>query len=280
MPELPEVETVCRGLRPYLEGIRIRRVETRRRGLRVPFPVDLSQRLVGRTVAHVDRRSKYALIRTEGGPDAAVMILHLGMSGRVRVDLPGAWPDLLKHDHLVLEMETGARVVLNDARRFGMVMLANEADLPLHPLLRDLGPEPLGEHFDAPYLLNRLKGRKSPLKTALMNQQLVAGLGNIYVCESLFRARLSPRRLASSLTPDRAGRLVEAVQTVLKDAIAAGGSTLQDHAQVSGELGYFQHRFRVYGREGEPCLTPGCESAVQKLVQAGRSTFFCGHCQR
>lgn len=277
MPELPEVETVCRGIAPVLVGARLVGVTPRREGLRVPFPKDLAAVLTGHMVTAVRRRAKYALLEME---NEAVVILHLGMSGRVRVDLPeGAWPALEKHDHLVLETDRGARLVLNDARRFGMVLLTDRDGLDRHPMLANLGPEPLGNQFDASYLAATLAKRKTSLKAALLDQHVIAGLGNIYVCEALYRARLLPQRIAGSIDINQAERLVSAVRQVLSEAIVAGGSSLRDHAQVTGELGYFQHRFQVYGREGEPCRGDGCNDIVRRVVQAGRSSFYCPACQ-
>lgn len=277
MPELPEVETVCRGIAPVLEGATLIKVAPRRAGLRVPFPPDLSPALTGKRVKAVWRRAKYALIEMETG---SILILHLGMSGRVRIDGPGtSWPELQKHDHFVMETDSGARLVLNDARRFGMVLLTSRDDMDSHPALASLGPEPLGNGFDALTLAAALTGRKSSLKAALLDQSVVAGLGNIYVCEALYLSRLSPTRLAGSLDPDETERLVRSVRHVLVKAIEAGGSSLRDHAQVTGELGYFQHSFCVYGREGESCLQEACKSTIKRIVQAGRSSFYCSHCQ-
>lgn len=282
MPELPEVETVCRGLAPVLEGRRLLRVEPRRPDLRVPFPADLSERLTGGRVAAVRRRSKYALIEMadEGRAAGAVVILHLGMSGRVLVAPVANAPPPGKHDHLIVETDAGMRLVLNDPRRFGMVLMAERAGLQTHPLIAHLGPEPLGNDFSAAYLLETLLGRRTSLKAALMDQRVVAGLGNIYVCESLYRARLSPRRSGLSMGPRRSERLAAAIREVLREAIAAGGSSLRDYVQLSGELGYFQARFQVYGRAGEPCARETCAGTVARIVQTGRSTFFCPACQR
>ena len=278
MPELPEVETVCRGLRPHLLGRRLQRITVRRGDLRRPIPGDLAPRLEGRRVAAVSRRGKYALIATAGGP---VLILHLGMSGRIRLVRAGANDDAPgPHDHVVFATDAGERLVFNDARRFGLLALAEPDGLESHPLLRDLGPEPLGEVFTADHLRAALARRRTTLKAALMDQRLVAGLGNIYVSEALHRAHLSPRRNAASIGPVRARRLVAAIRAVLGEAIAAGGSSLRDHARVDGELGYFQHRFRVYDRAGAPCLRPGCDGSIRRIAQAGRSSFYCPACQR
>ena len=283
MPELPEVETVRRGLAPVLEGRRLVRVTAARADLRVPLPVDLAQRLTGRRITTVGRRGKYLLMHGEGG---AVLIVHLGMSGRMKV-FKGAAPPPEPHDHVVFETDEGVTIRYCDPRRFGLMVLAEEGELADHPLLAGLGPEPLGDEFCGALLEARLAGRSGPLKTVLMDQAVVAGLGNIYVCESLFRAGLSPRRKASTVRGRRAARLAEAVKAVLTAAIASGGSSLRDHRQPSGELGYFQHSFAAYGREGEPC--PRCAgdglggaggARIRRIVQAGRSTFYCATHQR
>ena len=280
MPELPEVETVRRGLESVLRGRRLVRVSARRADLRIPLPPDLARRLTGRRVESLGRRGKYLLMRTEAGD---VLIAHLGMSGRFTVFDPPA-PPLAAHDHVVFVTDAGTEVRFNDRRRFGMMALAEAGAVAGHPLLAGLGPEPLEPGFDGAALATRLEGRSGPIKTVLMNQAVVAGLGNIYVSEALFRAGISPRRKASSLKGRRAARLAEALVRVLEAAIAAGGSSLSDHRRPSGELGYFQHQFAVYGRAGEPC--PGCDCAlersggVRRIVQAGRSTFFCGARQR
>ncbi|WP_136683438.1 bifunctional DNA-formamidopyrimidine glycosylase/DNA-(apurinic or apyrimidinic site) lyase [Falsirhodobacter xinxiangensis] len=272
MPELPEVETVRRGLEPAMVGHVIARAEVNREGLRWPFPPDMAARLTGQRVLGLRRRSKYILADLSSGES---LLIHLGMSGRMLISgaVVGEFhhPAPLKHDHVVLEMETGTRVTFNDARRFGaMDLLATDAD---HPLLAGLGPEPLGNAFDAEYLAGRLRGR-SPIKTALLDQRIIAGLGNIYVCEALFRAGLDPRHPAGEV---EAAPLVPIIRDVLSEAIAAGGSSLKDYRQTGGELGYFQHNFRVYGREGKPC--PTCGTPIARIVQAGRSTFFCPVCQ-
>jgi formamidopyrimidine-DNA glycosylase len=276
MPELPEVETVCRGLRGKLEGRRLRRVEARRRDLRIPLPTDLSERMTGRRVLAVRRRAKYILLDLD---DGTTVIMHLGMSGRI-VMTQGRPNAIERHDHLVIETEDDVFLRLNDARRFGLVTLAARAELDSHPLFHHLGPEPLEEAFDGAALAAALAGRRTPIKAALLDQQTVVGVGNIYACEALFRAGLSPRRLAATVRGERADRLVTAIKTVLLKAIEAGGSTLRDHVQPSGELGYFQHEWAVYGREGEPCPGCDCKSAVRRLVQSGRSTFYCAKRQR
>ena len=276
MPELPEVETVRRGLVPLLEGRRLVRVEARRGDLRRAIPGDLSARLTGRRVLALRRRAKYLLCETDGGD---VLLLHLGMSGRIRSG-PAAGTEPGRHDHLLFDTEDGIRLLFNDARRFGLALLLGRDTAEAHPLLAGLGPEPLGNAFQATHLLAACAGRRTSLKAALLDQRLVAGLGNIYVSEALHRAGLSPRRLAANLGPARAERLVAAIRAVLEEAIAAGGSTLRNHAQVDGELGYFQHAFRVYDRTGAPCPAPGCHGTVRRIVQSGRSTFLCPACQR
>ncbi len=278
MPELPEVETVRRGLAPRLEGRRLQRVVQRRPDLRWPLPERFAERLTGRRVLTVGRRAKYLQIEIDSGE---VLLVHLGMSGRmVLTPAPVVRPE--PHDHVILETEDGQAVRFNDPRRFGMMDLVPADGLDRHRLLATLGPEPLGDAFTAEYLAHALAGRRTPIKAALLDQRVVAGLGNIYVCEALFQARLSPRRLAASVQGARAARLVTAVRDVLARAIAAGGSSLRDYVQADGELGYFQHAWAVYGREGDPC--PGCrcdgDPGIQRIVQSGRSTFYCPTRQR
>jgi len=293
VPELPEVETVRRGLQPALEGARFEHVLARRRDLRWPLPKDFVRRLEGTTVEGLGRRAKYLLADLSSGE---VLLMHLGMSGSFRVfqdggtDMPGRFhherTEHLTHDHVVFEMSSGAIVTFNDPRRFGFMKLVSRTKLDHEPLLRHLGPEPLGNEFDATLLAAACRGKKTSLKAALSDQRVVAGLGNIYVCEALHRARLSPKRQASTIASraggatDRAERLVEAVRAVLGDAIEAGGSSLRDHKRTDGELGDFQHSFRVYDREGQPCVTPGCGGTVRRIVQTARSTFFCPVCQK
>ncbi len=274
MPELPEVETVCRGLAVELVGRQLARVLVRRAGLRFPFPKNMARRLTGRTVIRIRRRAKYILIELD---DGATLLVHLGMSGRMYIQHPPGKP-AEAHDHVVLTTDAGTIVTFNDARRFGMMDLVDPAELETHKLLRDLGPEPLGNEFSGPVLSAALAGKRTPIKAALLDQTVVAGLGNIYVSEALFRAGISPKRLAHSVAGARAERLVPQIKAVLNEAIAAGGSSLRDYVQASGELGYFQASFRVYDREGAPC--PTCGRAVRRIVQSGRSTFYCGHCQR
>ncbi len=275
MPELPEVETIRRGLAARMEGRRLVRVEARRPDLRIPLPADLAHRLEGRRVETVGRRAKYLLLRME---DGTTLIAHLGMSGRMVILPPGDRAPLDAHDHVILETEDGDEVRFNDVRRFGLMTLAAAGELDAHPLLASLGPEPLGNDFNGPALAAALAGKRTPIKAALLDQHVVAGVGNIYACEALHRAGISPRRLARTVQGGRAERLAGAVRAVLGAAIDAGGSSLRDYVQASGELGYFQHAWAVYGREGEPC--PDCGRAVRRLAQSGRSTFYCAACQR
>ena len=283
MPELPEVETVRRGLAPVMEGARIARADVNRPDLRWPFPEAMAERLAGQRVERLRRRSKYILADLGSGE---TLLIHLGMSGRMVVsgDALGRFvhdhPAAEKHDHVVLHMEDGARITFNDPRRFGAMDLMPTETAESHRLLAALGPEPLGNSFDESYLIAALKGRNTPVKAALLDQRIVAGLGNIYVCEALFRARLSPRRKAGQISAARVAALVPAIRDVLTAAIAAGGSSLRDFRQADGELGYFQHSFDVYGREGQPCKTPGCEASIRRIVQSGRSSFYCPACQR
>jgi formamidopyrimidine-DNA glycosylase len=284
MPELPEVETVRRGLAPLMEGATIARAEVRRPDLRWPLPPRMAERLTGQRVGALRRRSKYILADLSGGE---VLLIHLGMSGRVLVAPPGGKAAMAgdfvhdtgaaeKHDHIVLHMDSGARITFNDPRRFGMWDLFAGT----HPLLEGLGPEPFGNGFSESWLAARLAGRRTPVKAALLDQGNVAGLGNIYVCEVLHRAGIHPARLAGDLTAAEVARLVPLIREVLAEAIEAGGSSLRDYRQADGELGYFQHAFRVYGREGAPCVTPGCGGRVARIVQSGRSSFHCPDCQR
>jgi formamidopyrimidine-DNA glycosylase len=294
MPELPEVETVRRGLEPVLVGAVIERVEQRRDDLRFPLPERFAARLEGRQVERLDRRAKYLLARLD---NAEVLAMHLGMSGRFTIQMPGANAqkpgEFLyaagaspAHDHLTLAMSNGACVRYNDARRFGFMDLVPAEALATHKLFARLGPEPLGDDFTAEALAAACRGKRTSVKAALLDQHIVAGLGNIYVCEGLHRAGLSPRRLAatlarrSGLPSKHAARLVPAVREVLAEAITAGGSTLRDYRAADGSLGYFQHSFAVYGRAGLPCARPGCGGTVSRIVQGGRSTFYCSACQR
>lgn len=284
MPELPEVETVRRGLEPVMTGKRIVAADIRRPDLRWPLPVDMKARLEGARVERLTRRSKYILAELDTGE---TLIIHLGMSGRILIHggaTPGAFhhtlPALEKHDHVVLDFESGARVVFNDARRFGAMDLGPTNRIETHPMLASLGPEPLGNGFHEDYLVERLQGRMTPIKAALLDQKVVAGLGNIYVCEALFRAGISPLRKAGRISADRIAGLVPIIRAVLEDAIEAGGSSLRDYRQTDGDLGYFQHRFQVYDREDAPCVTRGCPDVVRRVVQSGRSSFYCPNCQR
>lgn len=291
MPELPEVETVRRGLAPAMEGARVTKVEVRHRGLRWPIAKDFEKRITGKTVDGLGRRAKYLLADLSSGD---VLVMHLGMSGSFRVDdgkIAKYHHEKTKntaHDHVVFHMSNGATVTFNDPRRFGSMKLVKRAKMEAEPLLRSIGPEPLGNEFDAAMLARACTGKKTSLKAALLDQRVVAGLGNIYVCEALFRARLSPKRLASSIA-DRSGKanaralaLVDAIKAVLHDAIKAGGSSLRDHRRADGSLGDFQHNFLVYDREGAPCQ--GCKgknkTMIKRIVQNGRSTFYCPACQK
>ena len=292
MPELPEVETVKRGLAPVMEGSRFSRVEARRPDLRWPLPADFVARLEGKTVRGLGRRAKYITVDLSSGE---VLLIHLGMSGSFRVaqhgteHKPGIFHhetgEHLTHDHVVFHMSNGARISFNDPRRFGSMKLVARAALDAEPLLRALGPEPLGNEFDAALLARACSGKKTSLKAALSDQRVVAGLGNIYVCEALWRAKLSPKRRASTIAArsgepnERAQALVAAIRDVLNDAIRAGGSSLRDHKRTDGELGMFQHHFAVYDREGERCSRRD-GGTIKRIVQGGRSTFLCPACQR
>ena len=283
MPELPEVETVRAGLVPAMEGRRIERAEIRRPDLRWPFPPRMAERLEGARVLRLRRRSKYLLAGLSTGE---TLLIHLGMSGRMTVSglRLGTYvhehPARAVHDHVVLEMEGGARITFNDARRFGVMDLMPTGAEDAHPLLARLGPEPLSDAFDGARLAGDFAGRRTPVKAALLDQRIVAGLGNIYVCEALHRAGIAPRRQAGRIARARIGRLVPVIKDVLREAIAAGGSSLRDHRRADGAMGYFQHGFAVYGREGRPCTAPGCGGTVARIVQSGRSTFHCPSCQR
>ncbi|MEL6374470.1 MAG: bifunctional DNA-formamidopyrimidine glycosylase/DNA-(apurinic or apyrimidinic site) lyase [Pseudomonadota bacterium] len=319
MPELPEVETVRRGLAPVMEGARIEKLEQRRPDLRFPLPERFRERVEGRLITRLARRAKYLLAELDGG---ATLLMHLGMSGRFTIEpgergingaasaqaiRPGTFTHeagaYAKHDHVVFHMgaapdlpppphhssereRAATRIIYNDARRFGFMVLIEADALASHPLLSALGPEPLSHEISVAHLSARAMGRQTDLKAFLLDQRNIAGLGNIYVCEALFRAGLSPNRRAACLATrtgaptQRAERLLPAIQATLRDAIAAGGSTLRDYQHADGTLGYFQHTFAVYGREGEPCRTTGCNTAIRRRTQAGRSTFFCPRCQR
>jgi formamidopyrimidine-DNA glycosylase len=274
MPELPEVETVRRGLALKMTGRRIVRAELRRPDLRRPFPPELADRLGGAEIGALGRRGKYILIELDAD---GLLLLHLGMSGRITA---GAAAPAAPHDHVVLTLDDGTVGTFNDARRFGLLDYVRRSEAERHPLLAGLGPEPLGPDFTGAYLAGKLAGKITPIKAALLDQRVVAGLGNIYVCEALYRARLSPRRLAGTIGRGRAERLVAAIRSVLEEAIDAGGSSLRDYVQANGELGYFQHRWAVYAHEGEPCPGCNCSEGVRRIVQSGRSTFFCAKRQR
>jgi formamidopyrimidine-DNA glycosylase len=279
MPELPEVETVRRGLVPRLVGHRIVRLIQRRRDLRVPLPGKFARRVEGSTVQAIDRRAKYLLIRLDNGQ---TLIAHLGMSGRMTLHdaESAAEHPFQRHDHVVLETDEGWQVRFNDARRFGLMLLAPSNNVQSHKLFKGLGPEPLDDAFDGPALARRLKGRRTPIKAALLDQKTLVGIGNIYACEALYLSGISPRRSAHTVQGERADRLVAALKQVLLRSIDDGGSTLRDHVRPGGELGYFQTRFKVYDREGAVCPTRSCGKTVRRLVQSGRSTFYCANCQR
>ncbi len=287
MPELPEVETVRRGLEPVLKGARLTRVEARRPDLRFPFPEGFVQRLVGARIVDLGRRAKYLLAPLDRGE---TLVMHLGMTGRFEIEggaarqRPGefvyAAPADPKHAHVVFETEAGHRVTFFDPRRFGYMDLLDSETLETSPWFASLGPEPLGPNFSVEHLQAVLAGRRQGIKTLLLDQRIVAGLGNIYVCEALWRSHISPVRPAGELGRGPLKALVAAVRTVLEEAIQAGGSTLRDYAAADGALGYFQHSFAAYGREGEPCRTPRCTGMIERIVQGGRSTFFCATCQR
>lgn len=288
MPELPEVETVMRGLEPVMAGAKFLRVEQRRENLRFPFPDDFVGRLEGAKITSLARRAKYILVTLSTGE---VLILHLGMSGRFSVitgdDAEGDAPPLNpKHDHVVFHLSSGVEVRYNDPRRFGFMDLAEGSEILSHKFFKDLGPEPLGNEFDEVMLAKKAALKKTPIKSFLLDQRVVAGLGNIYVLEALFAVGIDPRRPASILatkagSPRKVtGELVRAVRDVLGKAIAAGGSTLKDYAKADGSMGYFQHSFQVYGREGEACMRSSCNGDIERIVQAGRSSFYCPKCQK
>ena len=286
MPELPEVETVRRGLKPVLEGARLVHVLARRPDLRFALPEDFKARLEGATVTALERRAKYLLARLDTGE---TLVMHLGMTGRFDIEAGGAMsrPGVFvhpaatgaKHAHVVIDTDAGARITYSDPRRFGFMGLVPTNRLEEHAWFKGMGPEPLGPQFDAAVLAEALAGRSQAIKTLLLDQRIVAGLGNIYVCEALNRSRISPFKAGGKVSKAKLATLVEAIRLVLEEAIEAGGSTLRDFAATDGALGYFQHRFRVYGREDEPCLTPGCRGVIGRKVQGGRSTFYCPVCQ-
>ncbi|MDE0781663.1 MAG: bifunctional DNA-formamidopyrimidine glycosylase/DNA-(apurinic or apyrimidinic site) lyase [Planktomarina sp.] len=283
MPELPEVETVRRGLMPAILGQIIFMAEVNRPDLRWPFPKNMAKRLTGARVTALRRRSKYILIDLDRGE---TLIIHLGMSGRMLIsgfklgNFFTEHPAAEKHDHVVFHMENGARVTFNDARRFGAMDLATTAEVENHKFLTSLGPEPLGNSFNEGYLKGALTGKNTPIKTALLDQRIIAGLGNIYVCEVLYRSKILPTQKAATLSKLAIGKIVPTIREVLEEAISAGGSSLKDYRQTGGELGYFQHNFQVYGREGETCKEKVCKGTIKRITQAGRSSFFCPQCQR
>lgn len=283
MPELPEVETVRRGLDPVMTGATIAKAQVNRPDLRWPFPENMADRLTGAQVKSLRRRSKYILVDLN---THETLLIHLGMSGRMLIsghqvgDHYHEHPAPAKHDHVVFDMSNGARITFNDARRFGAMDLMPTDECETHWLMRDLGPEPLGNAFDEAYLIAKLKTKNSPIKSALLDQRIVSGLGNIYVCEVLYRTGIHPARKASQISAKRVAELVPNIRSVLTEAIESGGSSLRDYRQADGELGYFQHGFQVYDREDHPCLTPDCKSKIKRIVQSGRSSFFCAQCQR
>ena len=293
MPELPEVETVRRGLAEVMEGRRIERIEVRRHDLRIPVPDDFNERLQGRTLEKLGRRAKYLVGEFD---DGTILLAHLGMSGRMIIETPDNMTEKsasnipgdfahdpgnhAKHEHIVFHVGNGTVIRFSDPRRFGLMTLTDRENFADHKLIRHLAPEPTGEDFTGPVLAARLQGKRAPIKAALLDQRVVAGVGNIYACEALFAAGLSPLRQAATVQSRRADRLAMAVRDVLADAIAAGGSSLRDHVAPTGELGYFQHSFKVYGRTGEPCPGCDCGQSVQRIVQSGRSTFYCTKRQR
>ena len=290
MPELPEVETVKRGLQPSVEGRRFIYVETRRADLRIPFPEDFENRLTGRRVERLWRRAKYIMADLEGGE---TLVIHLGMSGRMTVytkgngrglgafhyEMAGSEIGRGRHDHVVFDTDAPARIVFTDHRRFGLMTIVETASLESHKLFKGLGAEPLSRQFDAEYLKEALRSKKTPIKCALLDQRVIAGLGNIYVCEALWRSRISPKRQAARVKTVQIDVLVPAIKQVLQEAVRAGGSSLRDHRQTNGELGYFQKLFAAYDREGQPCMRRGCHGRIKRIVQNGRSTFYCPKCQ-
>ncbi len=290
VPELPEVETVKRGLQPSVEGRKFTYVETRRGDLRTPFPEDFENRLTGRRVLRLWRRAKYVMADLEGGE---TLVIHLGMSGRITVYNKGDGRGLGafhfsvasgeigrgKHDHVVFDTDAPARIVFTDHRRFGLMTIVETQSLESHTLFRALGVEPLSKQFDANYLKEALRNKKTPIKSALLDQRVIAGLGNIYACEALWRSRISPKRRAGKLKAAQIELLARAIKNVLREAVRAGGSSLRDHRQTNGELGYFQKMFAAYDRDGEPCMRRGCYGRIKRIAQGGRSTFYCPVCQ-
>ncbi len=277
MPELPEVETVCRGLEKSVKGKVFRKITLRRNDLRLPFPAGFAQRLAGAAITNISRRSKYILLENDNDNDSGVLVAHLGMSGRILVqDRPPEQPE--KHDHVIMEFTDGSALVYNDARRFGLMTLAAKDNIAAHPLFAHLGPEPLSEDFNSEYLCRALKNRVMNIKVAIMDARIVVGVGNIYACESLFRSGILPVTPAGKIGRKRIAVLVKNIKQVLLEAIESGGSTLRDYVRSDGDLGYFQHNFAVYNREKLPC--PACQTPIQRIKQQGRSTFYCPKCQR
>lgn len=281
MPELPEVETVMRGLEPVLLNAKIKTVDQRRKDLRIPFPNKMKQRLEGRKILSLKRRAKYIQIFLD---DDNVLVMHLGMSGRISIIPKAEKYSLQKHDHLILTLNNGIRLVYNDPRRFGMIFIVPAKDIENHKAFKHLGPEPLGNEFSGPILAQRLKGKKTSIKQALLDQRVVVGVGNIYACEALYQARINPTKPAHLIKGEKSEKLVAAIRDVLRRAIKAGGSTLKDYRHTDGELGYFQHNFAVYDREGEACPDCDCDikrsGGIKRIVQSGRSTFYCSKKQR
>lgn len=274
MPELPEVETVRRGLEESIKNKKIAKVILRRKDLRAPFPKDFAKNLTGRKIKNINRRSKYLVIELDS---EFALVAHLGMSGKILIvdKLP---KNPAKHDHVLIEFSDGSGIIYNDARRFGLMTLVDKKSLDKHSLFKDLGPEPLSENFTPDILFNALRKKTSPIKTSIMDAHIVVGVGNIYACESLFRSQISPETKANKINKNELGLLVKNIRNVLNEAIDSGGSTLRDYVRSDGGLGYFQHKFNVYGREKEPCYT--CGSAIKRIKQQGRSTFYCPECQR
>lgn len=292
MPELPEVETIRRGLVPVLENARIRSVQLRRPDLRFPFPQNFEKNLTGKRILHLSRRAKYLLWHLE---DGGVLVIHLGMSGSIRIQAPGVSERSTRqtgrtkrsvHDHVIFHLHDGHTLIYNDPRRFGYMNIVNGSDWTDHPWFADLGPEPTGNDLSASHLASVFADRKTPAKTILLDQKVIAGMGNIYVCEALWRARISPRRLARTLVrkdgrPTVAlERLLGAIRTIIAEAIDAGGSSISDYTLADGSMGRFQHTFSAYGQEGCPCARPTCSGSIRRIVQSGRSTFYCPRCQR
>ncbi|NCO04015.1 MAG: bifunctional DNA-formamidopyrimidine glycosylase/DNA-(apurinic or apyrimidinic site) lyase [Alphaproteobacteria bacterium] len=276
MPELPEVETVMRGLEPAMVGQKIAFVNKRRPDLRVPFPKNIKSVLEGARVLNMTRRAKYILIHTD---QSHVLVIHLGMSGRILIETNRDYKPQ-KHDHIILTMADKTQIIYNDPRRFGMIFFVKNGEFEIHKAFKDMGPEPLGNDFNAPVLQARLKGKTTSIKQALLDQRVVVGLGNIYACEALYEAGISPQAAAGSISLARLEVLTQKIKNVLKRAIDAGGSSLRDYRQASGELGYFQHSFLVYDREGQVCKICASKKPIQRIVQSGRSTFFCSTCQK